>query len=187
MLLKRTILRYCLLSYNAVMIKISTKKTVWWKNCCCYEIYKARCYKSYKGCWCCKHYVKPVGDLNKYGLFLTGDADQFKLNGIDELKHSKSWSVPINQACTLARDGMKDDAKAKDVITAIAKFQESLENLIHFIENPFPPLCVNMVWFVSYMYVIFGSFALQQCYYREDKPSYAFLLVNSRFSFSEYR
>ena len=154
--LKKTILRYCLLSYNAVMIQISPR-----------EIIKSeQSYWSWLCCCCSDGREEGIGTPDKYDLILSKDAHQVKIEEamlIDKLNNSRYWFVPINQACTLIRDRPKLIPDATDVMAAIMKYQNSLGNLIQFDENPFPPLCVNAVNLISWVYLSIGAFAVQHC------------------------
>ena len=128
MSLKKTILRYCLLSYNAVMIQITK--------------------------------MAPDDAMQapeEKGLLLAEEADQFNV------KNSRHWWVPINQACQLVQDHPDMIKDGKDVVAAIGKFQASLAKLMKFHENPLPTLCEQVVHLACWMYVILGSFALQTC------------------------
>ena len=142
------------MSYNAVLIQISKRKTKKCKWCCC----------------CCCHGSEANDDVEApedyCDLILEkDDRRQFKMEKADlQLKlktNSSYWNIPINQACPLVRDKLDDNAST--ILGAIIKFQESLENLIQFHENPFPPLCIKIVTLACWMYVALGSFALQFC------------------------
>ena len=128
MTLKRTILRYCLLSYNAVMIQITKMNP-----------------------------DNPMPAPEEKGLLLAEETEQFNL------KNSRHWWVPINSACTLVRDQSDMIKDGKEVVAAIGKFQQSLAKLMKFHQNPLPTLCEQVVHLASWMYVILGSFALQDC------------------------
>ena len=80
---------------------------------------------------------------------------------INKINNASYWKVPINLACPLVRDELDKDAN--NVLAAIIKFQQSLESLMQFYENPLPPLCITVVEFTCWMYVVLGSFALQFC------------------------
>ena len=78
----------------------------------------------------------------------------------NKIKKASYWNLPINLACPIVRDLGKD---VNNVLAAIIKFQQSLESLMQFYENPLPPLCITVVEFTCWMYVVLGSFALQFC------------------------
>ena len=128
MTFKKTILRYCLLSYNAVMIQITKMNP-----------------------------DNPMPAPEEKGLLLAEETEQFNL------KNSRHWWVPINSACTLVQDQSDMIKDGKEVVAAIGKFQQSLAKLMKFHQNPLPTLCEQVVHLASWMYVILGSFALQDC------------------------
>ena len=156
--LKKTILKYCLLSYNEVMIQISQR-----------EIKKSMICRLFR----IKEDIGAIKDPEHY-FKETLTIDEFNQFNMQE----SHWSVPINQACVLIRDHPTLINEAKDVLEAITKFQESLGNLIHFHKNPFPPLCANVVCWVSWMYLFLGAFVLQQFSFREE-PSDMLISVKS--------
>ena len=165
--LKKTILRYCLLSYNAVMIQISKKAKKSKISSCCPDKQRVE--------------TNAIEDPEEKCLLLPEDADQFNT------RNSRYWWVPINHACGLVQDSSQDMMikDVKDVVAAIGKFQQSLQKLMQFHENPFPTLCVQVVHLACWMYVILGSFALQSCSGNHD-AIWIPLLVNSNYSFVSF-
>ena len=140
--LKKTILRYCLLSYNAVLINITKK---------------AKKSKMSSSCYPDDSDTNAIEDPEEKGLLLAEDADQFNMT------NSRYWWLPINHSCGLVQDHPEMIKDVKDVVASIGKFQESLHKLTKFHENPLPTLCVQVVHLACWMYVFLGSFALQTC------------------------
>ena len=78
----------------------------------------------------------------------------------NKIKKASYWNLPINLACPIVRDLGND---VNNVLAAIIKFQQSLESLMQFYENPLPPLCITVVELTCWVYVVLGAFALQFC------------------------
>ena len=193
---KKTILRYCLLSYSAVMIQIRKKSSSW---CSCFSICSCFCCLDSNGendieaaedtsrscClrWCRKsneNYELPDDYLE---LILRKDVRADPKNMEEEvlknkIKKASYWNLPINLAGPIVRDLGKD---VNNVLAAIIKFQQSLESLMQFYENPFPPLCITLVRLTCWMYVVLGSFALQFCSGRSDEVGSDIVFVSFNF------
>ena len=155
--LKKNILRYCLLSYHAVMIQLSKRETITFNWTCC-----------------CSRSTEEDKNVNEDPKsYFSEDTDQFNI------KNSRHWTVPINYACILVRDSklIKD---TKDVMAAIIKFQQSLGNLLQFHDNPFPPLCIIVVDVVFWGYILLGTFSLQHCYEPSDNFVLGVIYVSSK-------
>ena len=183
--LKKTILRYCLLSFSAVMIQIRKKSSP-----CCSCLDSNNDIEAAEGTRSCLRCCYPQSNENYelpedyFELIFRKDVSVAQVNMeekvlINKINNASYWKVPINLACPLVRDELDKDAN--NVLAAIIKFQQSLESLMQFYENPLPPLCITVVEFTCWMYVVLGSFALQFCSGRSDEVGSDIVFVSFNF------
>ena len=172
--LKKSILRYCVLSYTLLMVEItkpsdmkSDRITRWFYN------------------WfsCCKrtHDTKvPLVD-SKYTtsqfLYEKSLITSNEESGFDGQDMSKHWWVPINWACKLVQTNLDLMKDAKEIIGQLNKFQHSLNSILEYHLNPLPALCAQAVHIICWGFLIFGSYASQSCDGKHH-PGWILLLVS---------
>ena len=158
--LKKTILRYCMLSYTLLMVEVtkpsdikSDKITRWFYNCfsCCKRTHDRK--------------VPLVDSKFTTSQFLF-EKSLIKANeesGFDGQDMSKHWWVPINWACKLVQTNLDLMKDAKEIIGQLNKFQCSLNSILEYHMNPLPALCAQAVHVICWGFLIFGTYASQSC------------------------
>jgi len=129
--LKKTILRYCMLSYTLLMAEITKPG---------------------------KSKADLIDIVSEKSLILPKEEVAF--DGQDMAKH---WWVPINWACKLVQMNLPMMKDAKEIIGQLNKFQNGLQKLLEYHENPLPALCAQAVHIMAWGFLIIGAFTDQSC------------------------
>ena len=148
--LKKTILRYCMLSYTLLMAEITkpgkSMADLIDRSCC-----RSKC--------CKQDPVHLSSDIvSEKSLILPKEEVAF--DGQDMAKH---WWVPINWACKLVQMNLPMMKDAKEIIGQLNKFQNGLQKLLEYHENPLPALCAQAVHIMAWGFLITGAFTDQSC------------------------
>ena len=142
--IKKTILRYCMLSYSLAMIQV--------------EQHGERFNRFFS-----KLFSERTRDPLKTSMPM--DKDLILPHEVfdSEERMITDWWVPINWACTLLRQNKDVVKDTKDVNAPLLKFQHGLAHVLEYAHNPLPSVAAQAVHFICWGYLFFGTFAAQHC------------------------
>ena len=163
--MKKTILRYCMLSYYLLMIEITNPKTL-------EKTFIGRAYT------CFRRHTKKLKDSTlrfdevtaKKELLLDHEKHIFN-NGKDLDKY---WWVPMNWACKIVQENLEMINHADEVVKSLTAYQHNLQSLLEYHLNPFPKLSSQVAHLACWMYLLFSAYATQIC---DGKHDWIWLLI----------
>ena len=146
--LKRTILRYCMLSYSLLMIEITRPN----------DKRKALIVRIQDWIWKPEPNVSVVTMKDVIDKELLTPNEQRLFEGKDLDKY---WWIPMNWACKIVQANPEMIKAPKDVGTALGRYQHNLVTLLEYHLNPFPRICGQACHLGAWVYLLFSSFANQ--------------------------
>ena len=165
--LKRTILRYCMLSYSLLMIEITRPN----------DKRKALIVRIQDWIWKPEPNVSVVTMKDVIDKELLTPNEQRLFEGKDLDKY---WWIPMNWACKIVQANPEMIKAPKDVGTALGRYQHNLVTLLEYHLNPFPRICGQACHLGAWVYLLFSSFA-DQTSSGEYEWYWEFLLVSQVF------
>ena len=152
--MKKTILRYCMLSYYLLMIEITNPKTL-------KKTFIGRAYT------CFRRDKKKLKDstlkfdeVEAKGLLLENEKHIFDGNENDLDKY---WWVPMNWACKKVQENLGMINYADEVVKSLTAYQHNLQSLLEYHLNPFPKLSSQVSHLACWMYLLHSAYATQIC------------------------